>query len=40
MVRFSKYPNKDAAYDAIARMGNQVLAGAPFADVAKPVPTA
>jgi hypothetical protein len=35
MVRFAKYPNKAAAYDAIARMGNQVFAGAPFADVAR-----
>ena len=35
MVSFSKYPDKAAAYDAIARMGNQVLGGAPFAEVAK-----
>jgi hypothetical protein len=36
MVRYSKYPgNKAAAYGAIARMGNQVLGGAPFAQVAK-----
>ncbi len=37
MVRFSnpKYPTKVAAFDAIARMGNQVLHGAPLAEVAK-----
>ena len=35
MVRYAKYPTKAAAYEAIARMGNQVFAGAPFADVAK-----
>lgn len=35
MVRLDKYPNGDAAYAALARMGNQVLAGANFADVAK-----
>ena len=35
MVSYAKYPSKAAAYDAIARMGNQVLAGAPFAEVAK-----
>ena len=35
MVRFEKYPNADAAYAALARMGNQVLAGANLADVAK-----
>ena len=35
MVRYSKYPTKAAAYEAIARMGNQVWAGAPFAQVAK-----
>ena len=35
MVRYSKYPSKAAAFDAIARMGNQVIAGAPFAEVAK-----
>lgn len=35
MVSFSKYPNNSAAYDAIARMGNQVFAGEPFAQVAK-----
>jgi parvulin-like peptidyl-prolyl isomerase len=35
MVRIEKYPNSDAAFAALARMGNQVLAGAKFADVAK-----
>ncbi|MEN6404897.1 MAG: peptidyl-prolyl cis-trans isomerase [Thermoguttaceae bacterium] len=35
MVRFSKYPTRVAAFDAIARMGNQVLGGSPLADVAK-----
>ena len=35
MVRFSKYPTEAAAWDAIARMGNQVLAGVPFAEVAR-----
>jgi len=35
MVRSVKYPSDDAAYTALARMGNQVLAGARFADVAK-----
>ena len=35
MVRFATYPDKAAAYEALARMGNQVLGGAPLADVAK-----
>jgi parvulin-like peptidyl-prolyl isomerase len=35
VVRFAKYPNKKAAYDALAARGNQVLSGAPFAEVAK-----
>jgi parvulin-like peptidyl-prolyl isomerase len=35
MVRLDKYPDSNAAYAAIARMGNQVLAGAKFAEVAK-----
>ncbi len=35
MVRYSKYPTKGAAFEAIARIGNQVFGGAPFADVAK-----
>jgi parvulin-like peptidyl-prolyl isomerase len=34
-VNYSKYPTKDAARDAIARMGNQVWGGAPFANVAQ-----
>ena len=35
MVSFAKYPNEDAAYAAICRLGNEVLAGRPFADVAR-----
>jgi parvulin-like peptidyl-prolyl isomerase len=35
MVRYSKYPTREAAFEAIARMGNQILAGAPFAQIAK-----
>ena len=35
MVRYAKYPTRAAAYDAIARLGNQVWAGTPFAQVAK-----
>ena len=35
MVRFSDYPSKADAYAAIAGMGNQVLAGQAFAEVAK-----
>jgi parvulin-like peptidyl-prolyl isomerase len=35
MVRTLKYPNDDAAYAALAQMGNQVIAGASFAEVAK-----
>ena len=34
-VRFSHHPNEAEAYDAIARMGNEVLDGRPFADLAK-----
>ncbi|MGD0519468.1 MAG: peptidylprolyl isomerase, partial [Thermoguttaceae bacterium] len=34
-VLFSKYRGKAEAYDAIARLGNQVLAGVPFAEAAK-----
>lgn len=34
-VNFSKYPGKAVAYNALAQMGNQVLAGAAFAQVAK-----
>lgn len=35
MVRFSDFPSKAEAYAAIAAMGNRVLAGTPFAEVAK-----
>jgi len=36
MARFDKHQNnKDATQTAIAQMGNQVVAGAPFAEVAK-----
>jgi len=35
MVRFSKHPGKADAYAAAAQMGNQVLAGAAFAEVAR-----
>mgnify|MGYP000959737747 CR=1 FL=1 len=35
MVTFSKYPDKASAYDDIARMGNLVFSGVPFAHVAK-----
>ncbi len=35
MVRIAKYPSKADAYAAIARMGNQVLAGTPLAQVAR-----
>jgi len=35
MVRYSKHPSKAAAYEAIARMGNQVVGGTPLAQVAK-----
>ena len=35
MVRFSRYPDKATARAAISRMGNQVLGGVPFADVAR-----
>ena len=31
----ANYPSKEEAFAAIAQMGNQVLAGAPFAEVAK-----
>jgi hypothetical protein len=34
-IPFSKYPAKEAAYAAIARMGNQALGGADFAKVAQ-----
>lgn len=34
-VRFDRFPNKEAAWQAIAAMGNEVFFGAPFAAVAK-----
>lgn len=34
-VRIAKYPTKDEASAAIARMGNQVMSGVPLAEVAK-----
>jgi parvulin-like peptidyl-prolyl isomerase len=35
MVRFDKFDSKQEARDALARMGNRVVYGAPFAEVAK-----
>jgi parvulin-like peptidyl-prolyl isomerase len=35
VVRFDKYPNKQAAYDALVALGNQIFHGVPFAQVAK-----
>jgi hypothetical protein len=35
MARYSKYPTRAAAHDAIAQMGNQVWAGTPWAQVAR-----
>lgn len=35
MVSFSKYPSKEAAYATLAQMGNRVLGGAAWAEVAK-----
>ncbi len=35
MVRFDKYPTREAAWQELAGMGDQVLRGAAFADVAK-----
>ncbi len=35
VVRFSDHPNQEAAHTAVASMGNQVFAGAPFAEVAR-----
>jgi hypothetical protein len=35
MVRFSKYPSKTAAYDAIAQMGNEVFHGKSLPEIAK-----
>ncbi|MCE9547983.1 MAG: peptidyl-prolyl cis-trans isomerase [Planctomycetia bacterium] len=34
-IDFSRFPNKEAAYAAIARMGNDVMRGVPFAEIAK-----
>jgi parvulin-like peptidyl-prolyl isomerase len=34
-VRFDKFPTKDAAYQAIAEMGNEVFTGRPFIEVAR-----
>lgn len=34
-VRTSRFPSREAAYAALAEMGNQVLDGAPLAEVAK-----
>lgn len=34
-VQFSRFPNREAAFAAMAAMGNRVLAGEPFAAVAK-----
>ena len=35
MVRFSEYPDKEAAYRKIADLGNQVMRGLPFAEAAR-----
>ena len=35
MVKFSEFPNRQAAWEAMASMGNQVLRGAPLNAVAK-----
>ena len=35
MVRFARFPDKAEAYRAIAEMGNQVLGGKDFAEVAR-----
>jgi parvulin-like peptidyl-prolyl isomerase len=35
MVSFSQYPDKSAAFAALAEMGNQVMQGANFAELAK-----
>jgi parvulin-like peptidyl-prolyl isomerase len=34
-VRVPRFPSRQAAYDALARMGNQVIDGAPLAEVAR-----
>jgi PPIC-type PPIASE domain len=35
MVRFDKYPNRDAAFEALVKMGNEVVYGAKLEAVAK-----
>jgi parvulin-like peptidyl-prolyl isomerase len=35
MVSLDRFPNKESAHAALAEMGNQVMQGAPFAEVAK-----
>jgi parvulin-like peptidyl-prolyl isomerase len=35
LVRFDKHPSKAAAYQTIAQYGNQLIAGAPFGDLAR-----
>ena len=35
MVRFTRFPDKAAAFDAIAQTGNQIIHGKSFAEVAK-----
>ncbi len=35
MVRFDRFPSKEAAYSAVAEMGNLAMRGTPFAEVAK-----
>jgi len=37
MIAFSRHPNREEAYAAVASMGNRVLAGASLADVARSV---
>jgi parvulin-like peptidyl-prolyl isomerase len=34
-VAFTRFPSREAAYGTLAAMGNRVLAGAPFGDVAR-----
>jgi len=34
-LRFDAFPSKAEAYDAIAQLGNQIVAGRPFADAAR-----
>ena len=35
MVRFDNYPTREAAFQKIAQLGNQVIGGMPFAEVAR-----